>query len=181
VPRRGRAAARQTQLLAEPGADVRVYAFLYLALSAGARGEPEEAVRHGRDALDEIDVLDDRLRPGFLLDVASVFEEAGYREEARATLLHGSDEARRLGDPLVIAVADAYACSIDLLEQRYAIAEAGFRSVLRSCEVVSNAAFEVGFSAASFCPARTWQALRLTRRPHVFARIPPRGPHPNSN
>jgi len=41
-----------------------------------------------------------------------------------------SDDARRLDDPLFIALADGNAFALDLLERRYDAAEAGFRSAL---------------------------------------------------
>jgi predicted ATPase len=128
------AAARESLRLAEPGDDVHPYALLRLAYTAGARGEPDEAVRLAREALEEIDDVDERWRPGFRLDVASVLRDVsrdvGLREEVRATYVQVSEEARRLGDPFLIGHADGNLGWLDLLEQRYEAAEAGFRSVL---------------------------------------------------
>jgi len=124
------AAAHESLRLSEPGTDVRSWALLDLATTAGLLGEPEEAVRLARDALAEIDAVEDRDRLSFRTDVGNVFTAAGLREEARAMYVQVSDDARRLDDPLFIALADGSAFALDLLERRYDAAEAGFRSAL---------------------------------------------------
>ena len=124
-------AARESLHLAALRTDTRAYALLGLAIIAATRGEREEAVRLGREALEEIDALDDWQRPRFRGDVAMVLMDAGLREEAATTFGQVAEEARRLGDPLLIALADGNACWLDLLEQRYEAAEAGFHSVLK--------------------------------------------------
>jgi predicted ATPase/Flp pilus assembly protein TadD len=123
-------AARASLRLTEPGSEARQYALAQLALNAAARGELDEAVRLGRDVLQGMEALDEQLRPGFRIDVAVVFAEAGLREEARATFVQASDEARRLGNPFLIALAGANTSFTDLLEGDYEGAAAGFRSVL---------------------------------------------------
>ena len=136
------AAARDSLRLAEPGDDVRPYGLLTLAIIAGDRGEPEEAVRLGRDALAEIGSLDDEKRPSFRVDVASVFLYAGLRAEARTIYMEVSGEARRVGDPFLTALVDANVCWLDVLEQRYEAGEAGFRRVLESLRDLGHARWE---------------------------------------
>jgi predicted ATPase len=134
------AAAREALRLAEPGNDIRAYALLGLATIAGTRGEREEAVRFGREALEEIDVVDDP--GGFRLDVAAVFAEAGLRQEASAMYDEVSIEARRAGVPLLIAGGESSASWLALLEERYEAAEAGFRSALEALREARYAPFE---------------------------------------
>jgi predicted ATPase/class 3 adenylate cyclase len=124
------AAARRSLRLAEPGSDIHAYALLGLTMVAGARGEPEEAVRLGREVLEVIDSLDDRRRVTTRTDVASVFRDVGLWAEARTMFMQASDEARRLGSALLVYLVDANSCWLDLLEQRYEAAEHGYRSAL---------------------------------------------------
>jgi predicted ATPase/class 3 adenylate cyclase len=123
------AAARQSLSLAEPGSGIRAYALLGLAMVAGARADPE-AVPLGREVLAELDALDDRRRVMTRMDVAVVFMDAGLREEARTMFMEASDEARRLGDALLVNLVEHNACWLDLLERRYDAAEKMLRSVL---------------------------------------------------
>jgi tetratricopeptide (TPR) repeat protein len=134
------AAAREALRLAGPGDDNRAYALLGLATVAGTRGEREEAVRFGREALEEIDVVDDP--GGFRLDVAAVFVEAGLRQEAGTMYEEVSHEARRLGVPLLIAGGESGASWLALLEERYEVAEANFRSALEALRDARYAPFE---------------------------------------
>ena len=136
------AAARESLRLAEPASDVRAYALLGLTMVAGVRGEPEEAVRLGREVLDEIDALDDRRRITTRMDVASVFRDVGLREEARALYVQASDEARRLGNAFRVHMVDANACWLDLLERRYDAAAAGFRSAVEAARHLGHAPWE---------------------------------------
>ncbi|MEX2182894.1 MAG: hypothetical protein WEC14_00455, partial [Chloroflexota bacterium] len=135
-------AARASLRLAEPGSESYLYALAGLAVIAAARGESEEAVRLGLEVLQEIDALDDQLRPAFRIDVAVVFAEAGSREEARATFGQASNEARRLGNPFLIALADGNVGWLDVHEGRYEAATAGFRSSLELVRSLGHAAWE---------------------------------------
>jgi predicted ATPase/class 3 adenylate cyclase len=146
-------AARESLRLARPGDDTRAYGLLGLAMIVGERGESGEAVRLGRAALDEIDSLDQGVRPSFRMDVASVFRDAGLRDEARRVYAQVSAEAHRVGDPLLIAAVDANTCWLDLVEQRYEAAEAGFRPVIEILRRLGHAAWE----------AMTLRALGLAR------------------
>lgn len=137
------AAARESLRLTEPGDQFRAQALLNLATIAGFLGEPNEALRLGREALAQIDAVEDRA--GFRINVGNVFAAAGLREEARATYMQVSDEARRLGDPLLIAVADGNAFGLDLVERRYDAAVAGFRTVIEVVRRLGHASFEAGF------------------------------------
>jgi predicted ATPase len=139
------AAARESLRLAEPGEGQRASALLDLAMIAGFLGEPKEAVRLGRDALAEIDAVDVGDRPGFRINVGNVFAAAGMRDEARAIYTHVSDEARRVGDSLVIALADGNLLGFDLLERRYEAAEAGFAAVIDNMGRLGHPSFEAGF------------------------------------
>ena len=135
-------AARASLRLAEPGSEFHTYALAGLAMVAASRGEPEEAVRLGREVLQGIGSLDEQLRPGFRVDVAVVFAEAGWREEARATFGQASEEARRLGNPFLIALADGNAGWLDVHEGRYKSAVASFRSLLEPVRSLGHAAWE---------------------------------------
>jgi len=135
-------AARASLRLAEPGSYFHAYAITGLAMIAASRGEPEEAVRLGREVLQEIEALDDQQRPGFRIDVAVVFAEAGSMEEARATFVRASDEARRLGNPFLIALAGGNAGWLDVHDGRYGSATAGFRSFLELVRSLGHAAWE---------------------------------------
>jgi predicted ATPase len=136
------AAARASLRFAEPGSESYLYSLSGLAMIAASRGEPEEAVRLGREVLQAIDALDDQQRPGFRVDVAVAFAEAGSREEARATFGQASNEARRLGNPFLIALADGNVGWLDVHEQRYEAAAAGFRSALEVVRSLGHAAWE---------------------------------------
>jgi predicted ATPase len=135
-------AAHESLRLAEPGDEVSAWALLYLAQIAAARGEREEAVRLGREALEEVDAIEERDRAGFRLDVAGVLQDAGLSEEARMTYIQVSDEARRLGDPRITAIAQGSAYELDLLEGRYDVAEEGSRAVLEAVRALGIARFE---------------------------------------
>ena len=135
-------AARSSLRLAEPGSEFHTYALAGLAMVAASRGEPEEAVRLGREVLQGIESLDEQLRPGFRVDVAVVFAEAGSREEARATFGQASNEARRLGNPFLIALADGNAGWLDVHEGLYKSAAASFRSLLELVRSLGHAAWE---------------------------------------
>lgn len=124
------AAARQSLRLAEPGSDIHAYALLGQTMIVGVRGEPEEAIRLGREVLDEIGALDDRRQVLSRMDIAGVFRDLGLRTEARTLYTQASDEARRLGNALLVNLVDSNSCWLDLLEQRYEAAEQGFLSVL---------------------------------------------------
>ena len=135
------AAARQSLSLAEPGSSIRAYALLGLAMVAGARADPE-AVPLGREVLAELDALDDWRRVTTRMDVAVVFMGAGLREEARTMFTEASDEARRLGNALLVHLVEHNACWLDLLEQRYDAAAAGFRSCVDIARGLRNAPWE---------------------------------------
>ena len=135
-------AARDSLRLAEPGDDTRAYALLFLALIAAGRGESEEAVRLCREVLQDIESLDELGRLIARVDVANVFTTAGLSDEARLMYNQVSSEARRMGDRLLIAVSDGHAHWLDLREQRYDAAEAGFRSGLALDRSLGHARFE---------------------------------------
>jgi predicted ATPase len=128
--------------LTEPGSESHRYALGGLAMIAVARGELEEAVRLGRDLLQGIEAFDDLLRAAFRIDAAVIFAEAGLREEARATLVQASDESRRLGNPFLIALAEGNTSWLDIQEERYEAAAAGFRSVLELDRSLGHARWE---------------------------------------
>jgi hypothetical protein len=123
-------AARESLRFAESGDDIRPLGFLGLAAIAAGRGEPEEVIRLAYDALAQVDDVDEDRRLPFHVDVASVLSDAGVTQEARTTYMQVSDEARRHGDSLFVALAEGNACWTDLLEQRYEAAEVGFGSPL---------------------------------------------------
>ena len=108
---------------------------------AGARGEPE-AIPLARGVLAEIDALGDRRRVTTRTDVAVIFMNAGLWEEARTMFMQASEEARALGGVFLINLVDANACWLDLLEQRYDAAAAGFRSVLEVARRLGYASWE---------------------------------------
>ncbi|MEW6224493.1 MAG: adenylate/guanylate cyclase domain-containing protein [Chloroflexota bacterium] len=137
------AAARQSLRLAEPASGVRAYALLGLAMVAGARNDPE-AVRLGREVLAELKALDDRRRVTTRMDIAVVFTDAGVREEARTMFKEAADEARRLGQTLLVNLVEHNVSWLDLLEERYGAAENRLRSVLEVVRRQGQVAWEVG-------------------------------------
>jgi predicted ATPase len=135
-------AARASLRLTEPGSESHRYALGGLAMIVASRGDAAEAVRLARDLLQGIEDFDDLLRPAFRIDAAVIFAEAGLREEARATLGQASDESRRLGNPFLIALAAGNTSWLDIQEERYDAAAAGFRSVLELDRRLGHARWE---------------------------------------
>lgn len=136
------AAAHQSLRLAESGSEIRAYALVNVAAVAAARGEREEAIGLAREALQHADEVSDWRRPGFRVDVASVLRDAGLRDEARVVYTEVSLEARRLGNPLLAAFAEANASWLDVLDRQYQAAEAGFSAVLGVQRDQGHAAWE---------------------------------------
>jgi predicted ATPase len=136
------AASRQMLRLTGPGEEMRAYALLGLSITAGLAGRREEAVRLAREALAEIDSIDEERRPSFRVDVASVFVEAGLTAEARTIYTQVSAEADRVGNPVDGAHVDSNFGWLDLLEQRYQAAEAAFRSSLEVARRLGYDAWE---------------------------------------
>jgi len=56
-----------------------------------------------------------------------------------------ADEARRLGDPLLTALADGNVLGVDLVERRYDAAAEGFSAVIDTVKRLGHASFEAGF------------------------------------
>ena len=135
------AASRETLLLTEPGDEIHAYALMGLAIIAGTRGDVEEAVRLGHDALEEIGAVEDAA--GFRIDVAGVFRDAGLYEEARTMYVQAADEARGVDDPSLVPFVSANTCWLDVLEERYEAAESGFRSVLGPIRSLGAVPWEV--------------------------------------
>jgi predicted ATPase len=128
--------------LSAPGEELHAFALLGLALIAAARGRDHDAIAFGRDALAEVGHVELRRQPGFRIDVAGVFRDAGLRAEARSMYMHAADEVRGASDPLVGPLLISNLSWLDLLEQRYEAAAAGFRQARDTLHHLGHAAWE---------------------------------------
>ena len=106
-------AARQSISLTEPGDELHAYALLGLAIVSGVRGEPEEAVQLVREVLEEINALDDRRREFYRMDIANIFADVGLWAEARTMFMQASDEARRLGNVVLVDLVRSNSCWLE--------------------------------------------------------------------
>ena len=80
------AADREALALAEPGTDPHWLAVLGLAFHAVHRGDTEEAVQLGRQALEEAERLDDTARIHAISNLATILTGVNRLEEARSLL-----------------------------------------------------------------------------------------------
>jgi predicted ATPase/class 3 adenylate cyclase len=124
------AADREALALAEPGTDPHWLAAVGLALHAGHRGDTDEAVRLGRQALEEAERLDDVSRVNAISNLAGILLGANRTEEARSLLERLVHEARRSGFVSIETIGLADLGELDLLEHDYEAARAAYAAAL---------------------------------------------------
>jgi hypothetical protein len=126
----GGATARKAQALAEPGTEPHWLAIAELAFHALHRGDAEEAVRLGRQALEEAERLDDTVRISAIGHLATILMGVNRAQEARPVYERFVHEARRSGLQNLEAVGLADLGWLDLLEHDYESARAAYAAAL---------------------------------------------------
>ncbi len=122
-------AARKALTLAQPGTEPHYIALAELAFSSIHRGETEEAVRLGRQAAEESEMLDDAPRIQAIGNLADILTRVGRTKEARSVLERFVREARRSGMSLeTLGLADLGA--LDLIERDYESSRAAYAAAL---------------------------------------------------
>jgi tetratricopeptide (TPR) repeat protein len=113
------AAAREALALVEPGSGPHWLALIGLAFYSMHRGDSEEAVRLGRQALEEAEKLDDRSRLNAIGNLAGILMSVKRTEEARSVLERFVHEARRSGLVSFETTGLADLGELNLLEHDY--------------------------------------------------------------
>jgi tetratricopeptide (TPR) repeat protein len=124
------AADREALALAEPGTDPHWLAVVGLAFHAVHRGDTKEAVRLGRQALEEAETLDDASRISAISNLAGILVGVNRTQEARSVLERSVREARRSGLVSMETVGFADLGELDLLEHDYEAARAAYAAAL---------------------------------------------------
>jgi hypothetical protein len=124
------AADREALALAEPGTDPYWLAVVGLAFHAVHRGDTKEAVRLGRQALEEAERLDDVSRIYAISNLASILTGVNRTEEARSFLERSVREARRSGRVSMETSGLVDLGELDLLEHDYEAARAAYAAAL---------------------------------------------------
>jgi tetratricopeptide (TPR) repeat protein len=124
------ATAREAQALAEPGTEPHWLAVAELAFHAVHRGGTEEAVRLGRQALEEAERLDDASRIWAIGHLATILMGVGRNEEARSVFERCVREARRSGLVSVEIVGLADLGWLDLLEHDYESSRSAYAAAM---------------------------------------------------
>ena len=136
------AADREALALAEPGTDPHWLAAVGLALHAVHRGDTEEAVRLGRQALEEAERLDDASRINAIGNLATILMGVNRTEEARSVLERFVHESRRSGLALETSgLADLG--WLDLLEHDYEAARAAYAAALTQLRSRADKVYEL--------------------------------------
>jgi predicted ATPase len=124
------AANRDAQALAEPGTEPHVLAVVGLAVQAVHRGDTDEAVRLGRQALEEAERLEDASRIQAIGNLASILTSVGWTEEARSVLDRFVHEARRSGLEVLESLGLADLGELTLREHEYESSRAAYTTAL---------------------------------------------------
>jgi predicted ATPase/class 3 adenylate cyclase len=124
------ATAREALALAEPGTEPHWLAVAELAFHAVHRGDTEEAVRLGRQALEEAERLDDAPRVWAIGHLATILMGVNRTEEARAVYERFVHEARRSGLVGWEIIGLAELGWLDLLEHDYESSRAAYAAAL---------------------------------------------------
>jgi predicted ATPase/class 3 adenylate cyclase len=120
------ATAREALALSEPGTEPHWLAVAELAFHAVHRGDTEEAVRLGRQALEEAERLDDAVRIWAIGHLATILMGVNRTEEARSVYERFVHEARRSGLEAFETTGLADLGWLDLLEHDYESARAAY-------------------------------------------------------
>jgi tetratricopeptide (TPR) repeat protein len=122
--------AREALALAEPATEPHMLAVAELAFHAVHRGDTEEAVRLGRQALEEAEKLDDAARIWTIGLLATILMGVKRTEEARLLYERCVHEARRSGLVTVETIGLADLGWLDLLEHDYESSRAAYAAAL---------------------------------------------------
>ena len=123
-------AAREALALAEPGTEPHCLALSELAFSSIHRGETGEAVRLGRQAVEEAEMLDDASRIQAMGNLAGILAGVKRTEEARALLERFVHEARRSGLVALETIGLADLGAYKLVAHDYESARDAYAAVL---------------------------------------------------
>jgi predicted ATPase/class 3 adenylate cyclase len=124
------ATAREALAVAEPATEPHMLAVAELAFHAVHRGDTEEAVRLGRQALEEAETLDDAARIWTIGLLATILMGVKRTEEARSVFERCVREARRSGLVSVETIGLADLGWLDLLEHDYKSSRAAYAAAL---------------------------------------------------
>ncbi len=124
------ATAREGLALSEPGTEVHWLALAELAFHALHRGDPEAAVRLGRQAFEEAEGLDDRSRVWAIGHLATILMSVDRAQEARPVYKRFIHEARRSGLEGFETIGLADLGWLDLLEADYESSRAAYSAAL---------------------------------------------------
>ena len=135
-------AAREILGLAEPGSLNRAWALNMLAGAAMERGEIDQALERGLQALEAAKPLPALEQAHVRSDVGEVLAESGRTEEARAI----ARETRRVflqnQDEVLAAVSEFVLGRYDLYEQKYADARTTLMAALDTLRLLGHRAYE---------------------------------------
>jgi len=124
------ATAREALALAEPATDPHMLAVAELAFHAVHRGDTDEAVRLGEQALEEAEQLDDATRIWAIGLLATVLIGVNRTEEARSVYERCVHEAPRSGLVSLETIGLADLGRLDLLDHDYESSRAAYAAAL---------------------------------------------------
>jgi predicted ATPase/class 3 adenylate cyclase len=124
------AIAHEAMALAEPATEPHMLAVAELAFHALHRGDTEDAVRLGRQALEEAERLDDATRIWTIGLLATILMGVNRTEEARSVYERCVREARRSGLVSVETIGLADLGWLDLLDHDYESSRAAYAAAL---------------------------------------------------
>jgi tetratricopeptide (TPR) repeat protein len=137
------ATARAALALAEPGTEPHWLAVAELAFDALHLGDPDEAVRLGREALKEAERLDDASRVQAVGHLATILMGVNRNEEARSVYEECVREARRSGVASLEPIAVADLGWLDLLEHDYESSRAAYTAALTQLRALGDKHYEL--------------------------------------
>jgi tetratricopeptide (TPR) repeat protein len=137
------AAAREALALAEPGTEPRYLALAELSFSSIHRGDTEEAVRLGRQAAEESEMLDDASRIQAIGNLASILAGVNRTKEARSVLERFVHEARRSGLVSLETLGLADLGALNLIEHDYESSRAAYAAALTQLRSRGNKHYEI--------------------------------------
>jgi predicted ATPase len=137
------AADREVAALVGPDTYPHWLAVVGLSFHALHRGDAEEAVRLGRQAVEEAESLDDRSRVNAIGNLASILIEAGRTEDARSALERFIHEARRCGFMVFEGFGLADLGRLNLLARDYGPSRAAYTAALTELRRLGHKAAEM--------------------------------------
>jgi predicted ATPase len=137
------AAAREALALAEPGTEPRYIALAELSFYSIHRGDTEEAVRLGRQAAKEAEMLDDASRIQAIGNLAAVLAGVNRTDEARSVLERFVHEARRSGLVTLETLGLADLGALNLIEHDYKSSRAAYAAALTQLRSRADKYYEI--------------------------------------